>query len=212
MKNKKIKFSLLMTMIILFAILCIPGSVKASTDLNPNLYLGILEFRDGTTPDKMGYGIKNPETNGTTEAEIYGAKIWKIVRYNSDSISDVVYNTDTTYYCVKAGVGFSDIKLRATYDKSYDVIKDRDEIFDTNNKTLQSIVTTDNDNYYGIIALANLMYIPESSSPQDKEALLNAAGIGTGVYATPLTDDDKLYFSMFPLSKFNNFLYIFLLT
>ena len=131
--------------------------VKASTDLNPNLYLGILEFRDGTTPDKMGYGIKNPETNGTTEAEIYGAKIWKIVRYNSDSISDVVYNTDTTYYCVKAGVGFSDIKLRATYDKSYDFIKDRKEIFDTNNKTLQSIVTTDNDNSSSILSANDML-------------------------------------------------------
>ena len=50
------------------------------------------------------------------------------------------------------------------------------------------------DNYYGIIALADLMYIPESSSTQEKTELVNAAlkanNIDPQNYNTSLTDED----------------------
>ncbi len=194
MRSKKLSFGIFIAIVILFGILFFPNKVNAESDLNPNYYLGINEFREGTTPENMAYGINNPDRNGSTEDSIIGAKIWKIVKYNSNNESDNVYDDTISFYCVKAGVGFSDTTKRAAYNKSYDLVKDRTAIYNTNNSTLQSIVTAANDNYYGIIALADLMYVPESSNSQDKINLLNAAyssvGVNASAYPVPLTDDD----------------------
>ena len=195
MKNKKIKLSILLSLIFVFVSLCFSNTVKA-VGANEELYLGIQEYRQTSDPENMGYAIKNPDDNGTSEETMVGANIWKIVQYNSSSEQDNVYNTDTTFYCVKAGVGFSKTSTRQTYKKSYDFIKDKKEINSTNNTVLQSIVTT--DNYYGIIALADLMYIPESSSEQDKENLIKNMFAENGIteenidkaYPVKLTDED----------------------
>ena len=195
MKNKKLKLSILLSLIFMFVSLCFSNTVKA-VGANEELYLGIQEYRQTSDPENMGYAIKNPDDNGTSEETMVGANIWKIVQYNSSSEQDNVYNTDTTFYCVKAGVGFSKTSTRQTYKKSYDFIKDKKEINSTNNTVLQSIVTT--DNYYGIIALADLMYIPESSSEQDKENLIKNMFAENGIteenidkaYPVKLTDED----------------------
>ena len=195
MKIKKFKFSILFTIILIFSSVCFSNTVKA-VGANEELYLGIQEYRQTSDPENMGYAIKNPVDNGTSEETMVGANIWKIVQYNSSSEQDNVYNTDTTFYCVKAGVGFSKTSTRQTYKKSYDFIKDKKEINSTNNTVLQSIVTT--DNYYGIIALADLMYIPESSSEQDKENLIKNMFAENGIteenidkaYPVKLTDED----------------------
>ena len=195
MKNKKLKLSILLSLIFMFASICLSGTVKA-VSTNEEIYLGIQEYRQTSDPENMGYAINNPDDNGTSEETMVGANIWKIVQYNSSSEQDNVYNTDTTFYCVKAGVGFSKTSTRQTYKKSYDFIKDKEEINSTNNTVLQSIVTT--DNYYGIIALADLMYIPESSSEQDKENLIKNMFAENGIaeenidkaYPVKLTDED----------------------
>ena len=55
MKSKKLKLSILLFAISIFAILFMPHSVEASTKLNPSWYIGINEYRSNTTPANMGY-------------------------------------------------------------------------------------------------------------------------------------------------------------
>ena len=203
MKSKNLKLSIVLFAISLFAIFCIPNFSKASTQLNPNWYIGINEYRSNTTPANMGYSIKKPNNHLTIDQ---GYKIWEIVKYNSNNESDTNYSTNLTLYCVKAGVCFRELSTdtttgeskpaikRATYTTSYNLIKDKAELegLKDRNKTLYSLVST--DNYYGIIALADLMYIPESSSAQEKTELVNAAlkanNIDPQNYNTSLTDED----------------------
>ena len=203
MKSKKLKLSILLFAISIFAILFMPHSVEASTKLNPNWYIGINEYRSNTTPANMGYSIKKPNNHLTIDQ---GYKIWEIVKYNSNNESDTNYSTDLTLYCVKAGVGFRELSTdqttgnskpaikRATYTTAYNLLRDKAELLslkDTN-KTLYSLVST--DNYYGILALADLMYIPEKSTAQEKTELINAAlkanNINPANYNTGLTDED----------------------
>ena len=203
MKSRKLRLTILLFAISLFAILFIPHSVEASTPLNPNWYIGINEYRSNTTPENMGYSIKKPNNHLTIDQ---GYKIWEIVKYNSNNESDTNYSTALTLYCVKAGVGFRELSTdtstgtskpaikRATYTTSYNLVKDKAELLSLKdrNSTLYSLVST--DNYYGILALADLMYIPEESTAQEKTDLINAALKANNVnplnYNTALTDED----------------------
>lgn len=203
MKSRKLRLTILLFVISLFAILFIPHSVEASTPLNPNWYIGINEYRSNTTPENMGYSIKKPNNHLTIDQ---GYKIWEIVKYNSNNESDTNYSTALTLYCVKAGVGFRELSTdtstgtskpaikRATYTTSYNLVKDKAELLSLKdrNSTLYSLVST--DNYYGILALADLMYIPEESTAQEKTDLINAALKANNVnplnYNTALTDED----------------------
>ena len=203
MKSRKLRLTILLFAISLFAILFIPHSVEASTPLNPNWYIGINEYRSNTTPENMGYSIKKPNNHLTIDQ---GYKIWEIVKYNSNNESDTNYSTALTLYCVKAGVGFRELSTdtstgtskpaikRATYTTSYNLVKDKAELLSLKdrNSTLYSLVST--DNYYGILALADLMYIPEESTAQEKTDLINAAlkanNVNVANYNTALTDED----------------------
>ena len=203
MKSRKLRLTILLFAISLFAILFIPHSVEASTPLNPNWYIGINEYRSSTTPENMGYSIKKPNNHLTIDQ---GYKIWEIVKYNSNNESDTNYSTALTLYCVKAGVGFRELSTdtstgtskpaikRATYTTSYNLVKDKAELLSLKdrNSTLYSLVST--DNYYGILALADLMYIPEESTAQEKTDLINAAlkanNVNVANYNTALTDED----------------------
>lgn len=137
MMNKK-KISLVIVSII-FAIIfmTISNTVSASTILTTPLYFGVQEFRNGTTPENMAYAIKNPYDNGSTTESIVGTKIWQIVKYNSKTDSN--FNTGN-YYCVRAGVGFSDINKKAEYNISYDFKTEKAAIASSGNTVLQSIV------------------------------------------------------------------------
>ena len=118
MKNKKL--TLAIVFIIIAAIfMVIPNTVKAATTLTTPLYFGIQEFRSGTTPENIAYAINNPLDNGSTTDSIVGTKIWQIVKYNN-SQGTGNYTTGN-YYCVRAGVGFSDTSKIATYNISYDL-------------------------------------------------------------------------------------------
>ena len=111
MSKKKITLTI-MSIVIAILVMIIPNIAKASTTLTTSLYFGINEFRDGTTPDKMGYAIFNPYANGATEDSIVGTKIWQIVKYDSEASTNMITGN---YYCVRAGVGFNDINKKAEY-------------------------------------------------------------------------------------------------
>ena len=154
---------------IVFSIL--PTKVQAK-ELASDLYFGIQEYRTGTTPADMAYGINNPEDNGSTVESIVGAKIWDIVRYNSQT--DTIYDDSVDFYCAKAGIGFSTVGQKETYNISFDYKTERQAILDTGNSVLESIVNIDNDTYYNIMALADLMYIDRKSTRLNSSHVLTA--------------------------------------
>ena len=188
-------------LMLMFSLL-IPTKVKAVTLQKP-LVLGIQEYRTNSEPVNMAYGIGNPDNNGSTTDSIVGAKIWDIVEYNS--MADTQYDNTKNYYCVKAGVGFRDTGDKAIYDVSYDLKKDRDEILQANNKYLTSLVTMDNDAYYNILGLADLMYIPGVSSEEEKDKLIQDAGILQEEYPVEIKDSDLEAIQQAALWYFTNY-------
>lgn len=185
MMNKK-KITLLVVSIVFAIILMvIPNKASAATMLTTPVYFGIQEFRNGTIPENLAYAINNPYDNGATIDSIVGAKIWQIVKYNSKTDSN--FNTGN-YYCVRAGVGFSDTNKKAEYNISYDFKTEKAVIASSGNTVLQSIV---NNGYYNnLLALADLLYLNGVSTETEKTALLEAAGIYEEEYTAHITDSD----------------------
>ena len=184
MSKKKITLTI-MSIVIAILIMIIPNIAKASTTLTTPLYFGINEFRDGTTPDKMGYAIFNPYANGATEDSIVGTKIWQIVKYDSKTSNNMITGN---YYCVRAGVGFSDTNKRAEYTIAYDLKTEKDKIEKSGNTVLNKIVT--NGQYNNLLALTDLIYLKGVSTDSEKTALLNAAGIYADNYENIIADSD----------------------
>lgn len=184
MSKKKITLTI-MSIVIAILIMIIPNIAKASTTLTTPLYFGINEFRNGTTPDKMGYAIFNPYANGATEDSIVGTKIWQNVKYDSKTSNNMITGN---YYCVRAGVGFSDTNKRAEYTIAYDLKTEKDKIEKSGNTVLNKIVT--NGQYNNLLALADLVYLKGVSTDSEKTALLNAAGIYAEDYDNLITNSD----------------------
>ena len=184
MSKKKITLTI-MSIVIAILIMIIPNIAKASTTLTTPLYFGINEFRDGTTPDKMGYAIFNPYANGATEDSIVGTKIWQIVKYDSKTSNNMITGN---YYCVRVGVGFSDTNKRAEYTIAYDLKTEKDKIEKSGNTVLNKIVT--NGQYNNLLALTDLVYLKGVSTDSEKTALLNAAGIYADNYENIIADSD----------------------
>ena len=184
MSKKKITLTI-MSIVIAILIMIIPSITKASTTLTTPLYFGINEFRNGTTPDKMGYAIFNPYANGATEDSIVGTKIWQIVKYDSKTSNNMITGN---YYCVRAGVGLSDTNKRAEYTIAYDLKTEKDKIEKSGNTVLNKIVT--NGQYNNLLALADLVYLKGVSTDSEKTALLNAAGIYAEDYDNLITNSD----------------------
>lgn len=184
MSKKKITLTI-MSIVIAILVMIIPNIAKASTTLTTPLYFGINEFRNGTTPDKMGYAIFNPYANGATEDSIVGTKIWQIVKYDSKTSNNMITGN---YYCVRAGVGFSDTNKRAEYTIAYDLKTEKDKIEKSGNTVLNKIVT--NGQYNNLLALTDLVYLKGVSTDSEKTALLNAAGIYADNYENIIADSD----------------------
>lgn len=185
MMNKKRITLLVISVIFATILMVIPNKSEAATTLTTPMYFGIQEFRNGTTPENMAYAINNPYDNGSTTESIVGAKIWQIVKYNSKTDSN--FNTGN-YYCVRAGVGFSDTNKKAEYNISYDFKNEKAAIASSGNTVLKSIV---NNGYYNnLLALADLIYLDGVSTDAEKLALLESAGIYEENYTAHITDSD----------------------
>ena len=184
--NKK-KISLLIAGIIMMAmVIILPNKVKAANNLSKPVYFGIQEYREGTTPKNMGYAIGEPNANGSTTESRVSANIWQIVKYNNNQGSGN-YNTGN-FYCVRAGIGFSNTSKIATYNISYDLKNDKNEIKSSGNKYLKKIVT--NGYYNNLLALTDLLYLKDVSTDEEKEILLQNAGINKENFEAQLTDSD----------------------
>ena len=183
-KNVLSKIVVSLIMIMLFAA---GSSVYAATTASP-LYFGITELQMKDTP-RMGYAIGNPGSNGTTGN---AAKIWNIVKYTSSTSNDP---TAGNFYCVKAGVGFTQgSAARAPYNVFYDMKKERNEI-KAQNDILSKLVTvnlSDGTNRYdALLALLDMLYLTGESTAAERTALLEAANIYAEDYPYyPIKDDD----------------------
>ena len=204
MNVKKTSFLSAFAILFLSLIFFFNTNSKAAT-VNPPIYLGIQEYRTNTDPTNMAYGIGNPDRNGSEVADIKGAKIWDIVQYSSES--DTNYDNTVNYYCVKAGVGFRNTGDKATYNIAYDFKKDRSTMAGlTNNEPVSSIVQ--DEVYYKILALTDLMYIPgESEETEKMELITNALRAGSMMedYSVYLTDVDLEAVQQAALWYFTNY-------
>ena len=161
--------------IIMFAL--IPCSVFAKDATTP-LYLGIQELRTNDTPN-IGYAIGNPNSNGATGS---AAEIWNILEYtSSNQNASLKAAGNKNIYCLKAGVGFGDVKRRETYNVFFDMKTEKDKIKAQNN-VLKSIVegtvpgnasNTTVNKYDAILAAVDMFYLPGQSEEKDKTELIN---------------------------------------
>ena len=178
MKLKKFLLIILSLLIVAIMIL-FPNIAKAMT-LNPPLYFGITELRTLSTPN-LGYAIGDPNTNGVTGS---AAKIWNIIKYSSSNFTDP---KEVNVYCIKAGVGFSDVKKNAEYNLSFNMYTEREEIAKQND-VLNKLVN--GGHYNNLLAIADIIYLPGVSTENEKNALLENAGIYKEAWDFELSDDE----------------------
>ncbi len=189
----KVKKSILAIITVLFGLIIfgMQNTSEASTPVNPPIYMGVQEYRTDTDPANMAYGIGNPDRNGSDDSSMVGKKIWDLVEYASAGSS--TFDNSKNYYCVKADVGFRNINDRATYNLSYDLVNEKSEIQSSSNTYIKDMVN-DDDIYYGLLALVDMLYLPGVSETSEKTELINAAltaaGIPTDRYTVEITDTD----------------------
>ena len=194
MKLKNVIFTAI-AMILILVLSGFVNIVNAKQETS-EMYLGITDLRTNSEPN-MGYSIGNPIVGGENGA----AKIWNIVQYNSESGGEY---SETNFYCVRAGHGFSSTKKRQTYNIFYDMQTERETIA-SEVPVLSSFVNGKMDigsgqtisTYDAVLAMFDMIYIPGVSTESDKEQLLNSAYEQAGIsnenpnYAKyPLTIDD----------------------
>ena len=193
-------------MTIIFGLMAMVPMTSYATVATTPLYLGITELRTRSTPN-LGYAIGDPNTNGETGR---AAKIWNIVQYSTATSNDP---TEGNYYCLKAGVSFTDTNRRATYNVFYDMKTEREEI-KAQNEILASLVegtqiplndTETTDRYNCILALVDMFYIYGESNESEKMALLEQAGIREEEWDTIMTDDEINSIQQAALWYFTNY-------
>ena len=188
MKSKK-GLSLVLLVIISMLGVLFGSTMSYANDASSNpLYLGITEM---DLENNIGYAIGNPNSGGTSNN---AAKIWNIVKYSTSTSSDP---TEADIYCLKAGIGFQNVDKRATYDVFYDMKTQKAEI-QAQNTILEKLVTgqiplgdgTTISQYSAILAVLDMFYYRDTSTPEEREALLNEALKNMPNYQYKLTDND----------------------
>ena len=187
MKMKKIILGIV-TSFLLLCMLVLPNMAYAANLTTP-VYFGITALRMNSTPN-WGYSIGDPDAN---ETDGTAAPIWNIVKLSGLNSNDP---TEVNAYCVRAGVGFSDIKTAAEYDVSYDMRTQREELKDLQNSILSQLatgvdITKDGktvNSYDALLALTDLLYLYGESTEAEKTSLLQASGINPP--DSVLTDDE----------------------
>ena len=181
MKNLKTKITIII--ILLLSVIFSVNLQTLATDASSNpKYIGITELKSGG----MGYAIGEPNSGG--------AKIWHLIEYQNETSASYYENN---IYCLKAGVGFSDVNRKAKYDVFYDMKTEKASIA-SKNEMLRELVEgkiqvdggTTINRYSGILAILDLFYYKGISAETYKENLLVAAGIHSSAYRYHLTDDD----------------------
>ena len=188
LKNMKKVIGIILALIM---VTTITTSVSAKQTLTQVLYFGINEFKDGSNP-KMGYAIGQPGSGG--------AKIWEILKYSDAQYSDP---TRLNVYCVKAGVGFSDVTKEQEYNESYNFKTEKSEIVATQDNILVGLVNS--DAYYDILGLADLMYLKGITTDAELDNMLEDAEIYKDEYTTIITKQEVEAVQQAALWYFTNY-------
>lgn len=170
MNLKKIGLSI--ALIAMFLVIIFTQNVYATTlDQGQEIYYGIIELMTDDEPN-MGYAINKP-------GDANSAKIWNIVKYKS-ATSDKF--DDLNLYCVKAGLGFTQIEngniKRAAYNVFFDMKTEREAIKaqnDTLKELVEKQITEDGvtfNRYDALLAVMDMLYLPKESTEAEKQELL----------------------------------------
>ena len=149
MKNKKLKASILVAVMLVVAMLVMPNFVKAQ-EKTISIFLSRRQLREHSQPiAKMGFAISDPDgPNSTT--------IWKFVKHDSSNIESTFDDT-INFYCVKDGIGFASENTPVEYTKSFDFVADRGAMQGKNEDSHLKSLVDNEDAYYQIMALADLI-------------------------------------------------------
>ena len=182
-----LKKKMLIVIPIMLIVAFIAGlQAKALAVVDETRYFGISVIRT-RTQEGLGYAIGNPVTGAGS-----AAMIWNIREYPQASASSPK-TPQNALYCLRAGFGFPDAAGDIdTYNKGYDMVKERQEISALGQGRDQSIYSglVNGGHYNEILAMLDLMYIPNETSAAKKESLLEAAKIYDDEWDYALTDDD----------------------
>ncbi len=189
MKLKTLIKAIVIAIMSIFAICNIPTYAADSSYI-----LGITNIRQ----DKGAYQIA---PNGQVK------KIWKIVSY-PDTVSTAP-NYSNAFYCIKAEHGFvvnngtSVTDIRKLYDTKFNMKTQQKEVMDRLNAI--DVFTTDKTSYNKILWIMDNMYLPNSNNAnEEKQALLEAAGITQYQDGVLLTDSDIEVVQQLALWYFTN--------
>lgn len=204
MKMKK-KLMVLLTVIAVTGIFMM-NKVQAAQNIDWTV--GVKQFRTGTTPEGMSYAIGDIKGN-TSTGDPTGAILWDIVRYTSSDHYEQLNN----FYCIKAGVGFSNIEAQLPYNRVYDVKKEREAIRNLANSTTNNAIKSvmNGDQYNNLMALADLVYLRGQSSEEYKKKLVSDALEAKGDHlvnygGVVLTEDDIEAVQQAAIWYFTNYL------
>ena len=195
MNVKRICTSLVIT--ILITLLITGTSAVFATSATTPIYLKNQELRTYSDPN-MAYAIGNGKTDGD------GHIIWNIVEYTGtgDNATEKASGYKNIY-CINPDIGFGSTgsdEIIATYNTYYNMktesstVKGLSSIKD---KTITLEDGTTISSYNAILALGDMLYLPQVSGEDEKTALLNIIkekaqkdSYWNGFDTYPLTDDD----------------------
>ena len=167
--NKRIKSiaGVVFSLVIIIGFFIIHNIVYSSDEI---MYFSIEPLIYKNEP-AMGYAIGNPNTAGNN-----AAKIWNIVKRSGPNTDDIMQGD---FYCLKASVGFEDINANVTYDVFYDLKKEKSSLIAQNDLIKGFLTGTISENgesygrYEALLALLDMLYLPNTSEESYKEELLD---------------------------------------
>lgn len=199
MLNKK-KITLIVVSVLIFIIfIMISNKSNAASPTTP-VYFGISLIRENSATNinglndagkNIGYAIGNPKGNQTDSDLRVGAVIWNIMRYSSANPG--MTGDEGNYYCVREGAGFTRANTDTIkeYTNSYEMKKENKTTITSNITFLKDIT---DENYNGLLALADLLYLGGTEDEQGREEFLNgilsSAGKSSQDYSVLLTYSD----------------------
>ena len=208
MSKFKRLFVTFLSLIIATVILTVCSIVYSSGE---TMYFSIESLMHRNEPN-LGYAIGNPYSGGH--------KIWNIVKRTGENTEDILPGD---YYCLNAEVGFSTEGKNVTYDVFLDLKAEKDSIIAQNSilkELLTGTIETDEGSvgrYEALLALFDLLYLPDSSDAGYKEELqqnvIQYASMYDGshssyielLYRIPLTDDDIVAAQQAAIWYFTNY-------
>ena len=201
MLNKKKLALIIISVISSIILMVIPNRSFAVSPTTP-VYFGVSLIREDSATNisggndagkNIGYAIGDPKGNQTINDLRVGAIIWNIMKYSSATPGTT--GDEGNYYCVREGSGFTSANTNTDTIKEYTSsfeMKKENKTTVTNNISLLKDIT--DENYNGLLALADLLYLGGTEDEKGRNEFLNQIlkeeGKNSENYSTLLTYSD----------------------